>query len=92
MEIQFTPEQETRLHQIASQMGRPAHQVVLDFVLEQLDEGWNTNSCEEPGRLLSDCLSLAKAHGSTVTLDEQFSDDLQEIISQREPLNTSAWD
>ena len=46
-----------------------------------------------PGRLLSESISLAEAHGSTVTLDEDFGKDLEEIIeSHREPLDASRWD
>ncbi len=46
-----------------------------------------------PGRLLSECIALAEAHGSTVTLDEDFAKDLEEIIqSRREPLDASQWD
>ncbi len=41
-----------------------------------------------PGRLLSESIALAEAHGSTVTLDGDFGRDLEEIInSHREPLN-----
>jgi prevent-host-death family protein len=44
-------------------------------------------------RLLSESLRLAREHGSTVTLDEDFERDLEEIInSRREPLNPPAWD
>ena len=46
-----------------------------------------------PGRLLSESIALAEAHGSTVTLDGDFAKDLEEIInSHREPLNPPAWD
>ncbi|MGH9448368.1 MAG: type II toxin-antitoxin system Phd/YefM family antitoxin [Terriglobia bacterium] len=46
-----------------------------------------------PGRLLSESIALAEAHGSTATLDEDFARDLEEIIkSHREPLNPPAWD
>ena len=46
-----------------------------------------------PGRLLSECIALADAHGSKVTLDEDFGKDLEEIIqSHREPLDASRWD
>ena len=46
-----------------------------------------------PDRLLSECIALAEAHGSTVTLDEGFGKDLEEIIdSRREPLDASRWD
>jgi antitoxin (DNA-binding transcriptional repressor) of toxin-antitoxin stability system len=45
-----------------------------------------------PGRLLSESIALAEAHGSTVTLDGEFASDLEEIInSHREPLNPPAW-
>jgi antitoxin (DNA-binding transcriptional repressor) of toxin-antitoxin stability system len=46
-----------------------------------------------PGRLLSESIALAEAHGSTVTLDGDFGRDLEQIInSHREPLNPPAWD
>ena len=46
-----------------------------------------------PGRLLSESIALAEAHGSTVTLDGDFARDLEDIInSHREPLNPPAWD
>ena len=45
------------------------------------------------GRLLSESIALAEAHGSTVTLDGDFARDLKEVInSHREPLNPPAWD
>jgi len=48
---------------------------------------------QPPGRLLSESIALAEAHGSTVTLDGDFGRDLEEIInSHREPLNPPAWD
>jgi len=47
----------------------------------------------EPGRLLSESVALAEAHGSTVTLDGDFGRDMEDIInSHREPLNPPAWD
>ncbi len=46
-----------------------------------------------PGRLLSECIALAEAHGSTATLDDAFGKDLEEIIEgHREPLDGSRWD
>jgi len=46
-----------------------------------------------PGRLLSESIALAEAHGSTVTLDGDFGRDLEAIInSHREPLSPPAWD
>ena len=47
---------------------------------------------ERPVRRLSESLRLAKEHGSTVTLDDDFARDLQAIIdSHSEPLRSS-WD
>lgn len=44
-------------------------------------------------RRLSESLRLAKEHASTVTLDEDFTRDLEEVItSHREPLKPPAWD
>ncbi len=47
----------------------------------------------QPGRLLSECIALADAHGSTVTLDGNFGKDLEEVLQRhREPLDASRWD
>jgi antitoxin (DNA-binding transcriptional repressor) of toxin-antitoxin stability system len=47
----------------------------------------------QAGRLLAECVALAEAHGSMVTLDENFGSDLEEIISShREPLDASRWE
>ena len=44
-------------------------------------------------RLLSESLRLAKEHGSTATLDDDFASDLEAAInSHREPLIPPAWD
>jgi antitoxin (DNA-binding transcriptional repressor) of toxin-antitoxin stability system len=44
-------------------------------------------------RLLSESLSLAKARGSSATLDGEFSHDLETVVSShREPLTRPAWD
>jgi antitoxin (DNA-binding transcriptional repressor) of toxin-antitoxin stability system len=46
-----------------------------------------------PGRLLSESLRLAREHGSTATLDEDFAKDVEAAVeSHREPLNPPAWD
>lgn len=46
-----------------------------------------------PGRLLSEAIAMAEARGSTVTLDEDFARDLEEVInSHREPLSPSKWE
>lgn len=35
-----------------------------------------------PGRLLSESIALAEAHGSSVTLDGDFGRDLEEIVKK----------
>ena len=49
-------------------------------------------AAERPVRKLSESLRLAKEHGSTVTLDDEFSRDLEAIVnSHPEPLR-NPWD
>jgi prevent-host-death family protein len=44
-------------------------------------------------RLLSESLRLAREHGSSATLDEDFAKDVEAAIeSHREPLNPPVWD
>jgi antitoxin (DNA-binding transcriptional repressor) of toxin-antitoxin stability system len=48
------------------------------------------------GRLLSECIALAKAHeaetGKTPILDPDFAVDLEEIVKNRRPWNPPAWE
>ena len=45
------------------------------------------------GRLLSECIALAKARGSSVTLDEGFMKDVEEgIASHSQPWNPPSWE
>jgi hypothetical protein len=45
------------------------------------------------GRSIDECIAAAKAHGSHATLDDEFGQELEEIInSRREPLNPVEWD
>jgi len=45
------------------------------------------------GRLLSECIALAEARGSTVTLDEGFMQDVEEgIASRSQPWNPPSWE
>jgi len=46
-----------------------------------------------PGRLLSESIALAEAHGSIAALDGDFARDLEAIVnSHREPLHSPAWE
>ena len=45
------------------------------------------------GRLLSECIALAVARGSTVTLDDGFIKDVEECIASRsQPWNPPSWE
>ena len=48
------------------------------------------------GRLLSECIALAKAHeeetGKAPVLDPDFAADLEEIIKNCKPWNPPAWE
>ena len=48
------------------------------------------------GRTVSESLALAEAHakekGFEAEMDPEFMDDLEEIIRNRKPRDTSAWD
>lgn len=45
-----------------------------------------------PGRPIAECIAIAEGRGSSVTLDDQFGHDLEEIIAQRKPRDTSEWE
>lgn len=51
---------------------------------------------EPRGRLLSESIALAEAHakemGFEPVMDADFAADLEEIIRNRKPRDTSAWD
>lgn len=45
------------------------------------------------GRLISECIAIAKARGSTATIDEGFAKDVEEAIrSHQEPWNPPSWE
>jgi antitoxin (DNA-binding transcriptional repressor) of toxin-antitoxin stability system len=37
-----------------------------------------------PGRPIDECIALARAHGSGATLDEDFAQDLEDIIADEQ--------
>jgi antitoxin (DNA-binding transcriptional repressor) of toxin-antitoxin stability system len=50
-------------------------------------------SPKRSGRLVSECIALAKARGSTVTLDEGFAKDVEDGIRERSrPWNPPSWE
>jgi len=51
------------------------------------------HAAEPPVRLLSESLRLAREHGSTATLDQDFAKDVEAgIASHGQPLEPPAWD
>ncbi len=50
----------------------------------------------QSGRLLSESIALAEAHakaqGFEPVMDAEFARDVEEIVRNRKPRNTSAWD
>jgi hypothetical protein len=48
------------------------------------------------GRLISECIALAKAHeeetGKIPVLDPDFAADVEEIVKNRKPRNPPAWE
>jgi antitoxin (DNA-binding transcriptional repressor) of toxin-antitoxin stability system len=87
------------LHITEAELARDLH-AVLEKVQQGaeiiVEDGYRTvaviKPVQGPGRPLDECIAIAKAHGSGATLDEEFAKDLEEIIAQRQPLDTSAWD
>ena len=61
-----------------------------------IEEGYRTvaiiKPVEGPGRSIDECIAIAKTRGSGATLDEEFARDLQEVIANRKPLDTTAWE
>jgi hypothetical protein len=87
------------LHMTEAELARDLY-AVLEKVRQGaeiiVEEGYLTvaviKPVEGPGRPLDECIGIAKGHGSGAALDEEFAKDLEEIIAQRRPLDTSAWD
>lgn len=81
-------------------------EVTSDFsaVLEKLRQGSDVvveqeerpiaiiSALKGPGRPIDECIALAKARGSSATLDEDFAQDLEKIIAERKPMVVPAWD
>jgi antitoxin (DNA-binding transcriptional repressor) of toxin-antitoxin stability system len=50
-------------------------------------------STPRTGRLISECIALAKARGSKATMDEGFAKDVEEAVrSHQEPWDPPSWD
>jgi antitoxin (DNA-binding transcriptional repressor) of toxin-antitoxin stability system len=53
-------------------------------------------AAEPVRRSISDCIALARAHeeetGKAPVLDQDFAEDVEEILSRRKPWNPPAWE
>ena len=87
------------LHITEAELARDLHAVLekvrqgAEIIVEEGDRVVAViKPVEGPGRPLDECIARAKAHGTGAELDEEFAEDLKEIIGQRKPLDTSQWD
>lgn len=89
-----------QLHMTEAEVARDLHGVLakvqqgVEVVVEQNHQPVAViRSAMPTGRLLSECIALAEARGSTVTLDEGFMKDVEEgIASHRQPWNPPPWE
>jgi len=87
------------VHMTEAELARDLH-AVLERVRQGaeviIDDGYRRvaviKPVEGPGRSIDECIAIARARGSAATLDEDFATELDEIIANRKPLDTSAWD
>ena len=89
-----------QVHMTEAEVARDLHEVLekvqrgVEVVIEQDHRPVAViRSPPAKGRLLSDCIALAEARGSTATLDEGFMRDVEEgIASRSQPWKPPAWE
>ena len=89
-----------QLHMTEAEVARDLHDVLakvqqgVEVVVEQDHRPIAIIRSARPrGRLLSECIAVAEARGSTATLDEGFMKDVEEGIATRsQPWNPPAWE
>jgi antitoxin (DNA-binding transcriptional repressor) of toxin-antitoxin stability system len=90
----------TQVHMSEAEVARDLHEVLakvqkgVEVVVEQDHRPVAVIRSPLPeGRLLSECIALAEARGSTVTLDEGFMKDVEEgIASRSQRWSPPAWE
>jgi hypothetical protein len=90
----------TQVHMTEEEVARDLHSVLdkvqqgVEVVVEQDHRPVAVIRSPLPkGRLLSECIALAEAGGSTAMLDEGFMKDVEEgIASRSQPWNPPAWE
>jgi antitoxin (DNA-binding transcriptional repressor) of toxin-antitoxin stability system len=89
-----------QVHMTEAEVARDLHDVLakvqegVEVVVEQDHRPVAVIRSPLPrGRLLSECIALAEARGSTATLDEGFMKDVEEGIARRShPWKPPAWE
>ena len=88
-----------RVHMTEAELARDVHAVLdkvrngAEIVIEQDHRPVAViKTPHGTGRMLSECIALAEAHGSTATLDPDFGKDLEDIIQSRQEPLASRWD
>lgn len=89
-----------QVHMTEAEVARDLHEVLakvqqgIEVVVEQDHRAVAVIRSPLPkGRLLSECIALAEARGSTATLDEGFMKDVEEGIATRSQLwKPPAWE
>jgi hypothetical protein len=89
-----------QVHMTEAEVARDLHDVLakvqqgLEVVVEQDHRPVAVIRSPIPnGRLLSECIALAEARGSTATLDEGFMKDVEDgIVDRSRPWNPTPWE
>ena len=89
-----------QVHMTEDEVARDLHAVLdrvqrgVEIVVEQDNRPVAVIRSPLPkGRLLSECIALAEARGSTATLDEGFMKDVEDgIASHSQPWKPPAWE
>lgn len=89
-----------QVHMTEAELARDLHGVLtkvqqgIEVVIEQDHRPVAVIRSPLPkGRLLSECIALAEARGSKVTLDEGFMKDVEEGIARRsQPWKPPSWE
>jgi len=90
----------SQVHMTVAEVARDLHEVLakvqngVEVVVEQDHRPVAViRSAIPAGRLLSECIALAEARGSTATLDEGFMKDVEEgIASRSQRWSPPAWE
>ena len=91
------------VHMTESEVARDLHAVLakvqagVEVIVEQDQRAVAViKSPQGPGRKISECIALAKAHeaetGLAPVLDPDFAADVELIVRDRKPWNPPSWD